>query len=99
MLCREFFRRLSEFGKVIVITGNHDMLENNLDRLDNLTAICDDLPIDYLVKSGSYRIENIIICVSSLVDKKFIKREDVYNPENLPVICLYHGNNKRLCYR
>ena len=56
------------------------MLENNSDRLDNLTAIVDDLPVHYLVNSGAYQFGNIVLVVSSLVDKKFIRSTQVVNP-------------------
>lgn len=91
LLCRNFIKNLSKYGDVVIITGNHDMLENNTDRIDNLTAIVDDLPIYYLVNSGAYQFGNIILVVSSLVDKKFIRRTQVINPDNLTTIALYHG--------
>ena len=91
MICRNFVKKLSTYGTVIIITGNHDMLENNPDRLDNLTAVFDDLPVYYLVNSGAYLFGNIIFAVSSLVDKKFVKKNQVINTNNLPVVALYHG--------
>ena len=93
LLCRSFIKKLSEYGTVIIITGNHDMLENNTNRLDTLTAIFDDLDnnVHYLVKSGAYQFGNIIFSVSSLVDKKFIKRNQIINTKNIPVASLYHG--------
>ena len=91
VICRNFIKKCSTYGTVIIITGNHDMLENNPDRLDNLTAVFDDLPIHYLVDSGSYIFGNIIVVVSSLVDKKFIKKTQVINIKNKPVVALYHG--------
>ena len=91
LLCRNFIKRLSNYGTVVIITGNHDMLENNLDRLDNLTAIVDDLPVHYLVRSGAYQFGNIVLAVSSLVDKKFVRRTQIVNPNNLLVAAMYHG--------
>lgn len=93
VLCRSFIKKLSEYGTVIIITGNHDMLENNTNRLDTLTAIFDDLDnnVHYLVKSGAYQFGNIIFSVSSLVDKKFIKRNQLVNTNSLPIASLYHG--------
>jgi DNA repair exonuclease SbcCD ATPase subunit len=93
LLCRSFIKKLSEYGTVIIITGNHDMLENNTRRLDTLTAIFDDLDnnVHYLVKSGAYQFGNIIFSVSSLVDKKFIKRNQLINTNSTPVASLYHG--------
>lgn len=91
LLCRTFIKNLTNYGTVVIITGNHDMLENNSDRLDNLTAIVDDLPIHYLKDSGAYVFGNTIVSVSSLIDKKFITRNQIINNKNLPVISLYHG--------
>ena len=93
MLCRSFVKKLSEYGTVIIITGNHDMLENNTNRLDTLTAIFDNLDnnVHYLIKSGAYQFGNIIFSISSLVDKKFIKRNQLINTKNLPIASLYHG--------
>lgn len=91
LFCRDFLKKLSLIGDVILITGNHDMLENNPDRIDNLTAICDDLPIEYLVNSGVYQYGNVIFAVSSLVDKKFIYRKNIKGVTEYPVIALYHG--------
>ena len=91
IICRNFVKKLSTYGTVIIITGNHDMLENNPDRLDNLTAVFDDLPVHYLVHSGAYLFGNVIFTVSSLVDKKFVKKNQVINVKNLPVVALYHG--------
>jgi DNA repair exonuclease SbcCD ATPase subunit len=91
LLCRNFIKNLSKYGTVVIITGNHDMLENNSDRLDNLTAIVDDLPVHYLVNSGAYQFGNIVLVVSSLVDKKFIRSTQVVNPDNLLTAAMYHG--------
>lgn len=91
LLCRTFIKKLSNYGTVVIIAGNHDMLENNSDRLDNLTAIVDDLPVHYLVNSGAYQFGNIVLAVSSLVDKKFIKNKQIINPNNYLIAALYHG--------
>ena len=91
LLCRKFVKDLSLYGDVIVIPGNHDILENNNSRIDTLTAILDDSPIYYLSKTGAYQFGNIIIAISSLVDKKFITRKQIINSNNLPIASLYHG--------
>lgn len=91
LVCRTFLKKCSLYGTVIVIAGNHDMLENNTNRLDNITAIVDDIPIHYCIDSGSYQFGNTVITVSSLVDKKFIQSHQV-ETNNLTHICLYHGS-------
>lgn len=67
---------LSELGKVaktIVFAGNHDMLMNNMDRVDSITPIFEigelknviylDKELDY--KSGIYEDDNIAWCLFS----------------------------------
>ena len=54
---------------VLVIPGNHDMLEKNTDRLDPLTPFLSDIDrVHYLKKSGVYHCSsnNISFVVSSL---------------------------------
>ncbi len=91
LLAREFLRNLSEIGDVIIITGNHDMLESNPDRTDNLTAICDDLDVYYLSETGAYQFGDVIFCVSSLKDKKFIYRNNIDFDDDLLYVSLFHG--------
>lgn len=73
-LCREFFKRLirlCEKGRVVVICGNHDLIENNMDRLDNLTAVLDGLDLDYLKNTGIYEYgNNVDFYLSSIIDKQ-----------------------------
>lgn len=65
---------LSECGSVartVIIPGNHDFLNNNLNRLDALTPIIDSLEnsnIYYYKKMGVYEDENISWCVYSQFD-------------------------------
>jgi DNA repair exonuclease SbcCD nuclease subunit len=58
----------SNICKTILIPGNHDFLNNNLDRLDALTPIIDSLKnpnIVYYKDRGVYEDENISWCVYS----------------------------------
>lgn len=60
----------SKIAKTIVIIGNHDMIESNLERLDTLTPIVNSLNnpnIYYYKDRGIYEDENINWCVYSLV--------------------------------
>ena len=91
LLCRNFMKELSRFGTVIVIAGNHDMLENNEHRLDSLSAVLLDLPVHYLYETNAYKFGNLIISTSSLIDKKFLRRDQIIVEEDIPVICMYHG--------
>jgi DNA repair exonuclease SbcCD nuclease subunit len=64
-----FLNQLTEYGKVIIIPGNHDFLENNTQRLDSITPIVDLLnnkKINYYKNFGVYGDENINWVVYSL---------------------------------
>lgn len=53
----EFLRKLGELAPTIVIAGNHDMLQRNRDRLDNLSALFHERDISnvfYFKYSGRY---------------------------------------------
>lgn len=61
----------SKIAKTIIIPGNHDFLENNMERLDALTPVVDSLKNDMVVyykNRGVYEDENISWCVYSLMD-------------------------------
>ena len=81
----------SKIAKTIVIIGNHDMIESNLDRLDTLTPIINSLNnpnICYYKDRGVYEDENINWCVYSLVQHNIppeIPQNDKFN------IGLFHG--------
>ena len=81
----------SKIAKTIVIIGNHDFLENNVQRLDALTPIIDSLQNEYVVyykDRGVYEDNNINWCVYSLVQHNIppdIMKSDKVN------IGLFHG--------
>ncbi|MCA9750302.1 MAG: AAA family ATPase, partial [Romboutsia sp.] len=97
MVLREFFKKLVDISKcVVVICGNHDTIEYNKERLDNLTPILDNIDgIHYLKYSGEYVINKVKFVVNSIVDNKFIY--DV-KKSRYPIVGLYHGmiNNCKL---
>lgn len=75
----------NELGKVIIIPGNHDFLENNHERVDSITPIVDMLQnpnIVYYKDSGVYKDENINWVVYSLYQHNqrpdFEKEEGMY---------------------
>ena len=75
----------NELGKVIIIPGNHDFLENNHERIDSITPIVDMLQnknIVYYKDSGVYQDENINWVVYSLYQHnqrpEFEKGEGLY---------------------
>jgi DNA repair exonuclease SbcCD ATPase subunit len=93
-LCRAFFKMLSSHCPVIVIAGNHDMIETNTNRLDSITPVIDDIKnLYYLKYSGIYHSKNTnhSFVVSSLYDKKFIRRSDIKGDQTRKYISLYHG--------
>lgn len=95
-IARTFLKNLSTITHVCLIAGNHDMLENNLTRLDALSPIIDDIPnLTYFHLSGLYKPSNnnLLFVVSSLYDKTFITHNDIktINPE-FKKIALYHGS-------
>jgi len=81
----------SMIAKTIVIIGNHDFLENNVQRLDALTPIIDSFNnenVVYLKDRGVYEDENVNWCVYSLVQHNIppdIMKSDKTN------IGLFHG--------
>lgn len=57
--------------KTIVLIGNHDFLENNLDRMDIISPIVNNLNNDNIVyykDRGTYEDDNVLWCVYSLMD-------------------------------
>lgn len=71
MLCTWFLRNLEKLAPVIVIAGNHDLLENNKDRVDSITPIVQFLPdanLNYFKESKCYLDDNIVWCVYSIFE-------------------------------
>lgn len=75
----------NELGKLIIIPGNHDFLENNHERVDSITPIVDMLQnknIVYYKDSGVYKDDNINWVVYSLYQHnqrpEFEKEEGMY---------------------
>ena len=93
MIMRSFFRKLVLIsGCVVVIAGNHDLLENNKERLDNITPMITDLKgIHYLKNTGEYLINGINFVVNSIIDNGFIKDVKGCDKEDVKNVGLYHG--------
>lgn len=97
-LCRELFKMITRHLPLVVIAGNHDMMEGNSDRLDAITPVIDDIPnLHYLKYTGLYTCQPAGICfvVSSLYDRQFIRHQHIVDSEHydarLQYIALYHG--------
>ena len=81
----------NELGKVIIIPGNHDFLENNHERVDSITPIVDMLQnpnIVYYKDSGVYKDENINWVVYSLYQHN--QRPD-FEKEDGMYVGLFHS--------
>ena len=72
MLGTWFLRNLEEIAPVIIIAGNHDLLENNKDRMDSITPMVQFLPdtnINYFKENKCYLDDNIVWCVYSIFEE------------------------------
>jgi len=69
LLTSWFLNTLSGYGKVVIIPGNHDFLENNHERLDSITPVVELLNnknIVYYKDMGVYEDDNVNWVVYSL---------------------------------
>lgn len=97
MLGTWFLRKLEEIAPVIIIAGNHDLLENNKDRIDSITPMVQFLPdanINYFKESKCYLDDNIVWCVYSIFeenDKPNIDSARLEFGSDKTYIGLYHA--------
>jgi DNA repair exonuclease SbcCD nuclease subunit len=92
LLTSWFLKELSKYGKVVIIPGNHDFLENNTQRMDSITPVVqllDDPTIVYYKDSGDYIDENIQWVVYSLYQHN--SRPEFTKDETKLTIGLFHG--------
>lgn len=71
MLTSKLLNVMSMLAPVILIAGNHDLLENNKDRMDSLTPIVELLDNDnihYFKESTCYPDNNIVWCNYSVFE-------------------------------
>lgn len=64
-------KNLETIAPVIIIAGNHDLLENNKDRVDSITPMVQFLPeanVNYFKESLCYLDDNIVWCVYSIFE-------------------------------
>ena len=89
ILLRDFLKELSLIMPVIIFSGNHDLIENNTDRMANLDALTRDLEnINYLKYTDLYEYGNILFSLNSLEDKKDFR---LLPKTDKIIIGLYHG--------
>jgi DNA repair exonuclease SbcCD nuclease subunit len=87
-----FLRKLEEIAPVIIIAGNHDLLENNVNRMDSITPVVellDNQHISYYKDSGDYIDDNIQWVVYSLYQHN--ARPEFTKQEELLTVGLFHG--------
>lgn len=97
MLGTWFLRKLEEIAPVILIAGNHDLLENNKDRMDSITPMVQFLPdkdINYFKESKCYLDGNIVWCVYSIFEEN--ERPDIESArlqfgDDKTYVGLYHA--------
>jgi DNA repair exonuclease SbcCD ATPase subunit/DNA repair exonuclease SbcCD nuclease subunit len=77
-----FLKNISLIFPLIIISGNHDRIEQNDNKYDSIQAILDDRPIEniyYLQNTGVYIYNNVIFGVNSIVDKVNLNVETLDN--------------------
>ena len=92
LLTSWFLKELSKYGKVVIIPGNHDFLENNTHRMDSITPVVqllDDPTIVYYKDSGDYIDDNIQWVVYSLYQHN--ARPEFTKDDTKLTIGLFHG--------
>jgi DNA repair exonuclease SbcCD nuclease subunit len=67
-----FLRKLEEIAPVILIAGNHDLLENNIGRMDSVSPMVQflgDKEISFFKESKCYLDDNIVWCPYSIFEE------------------------------
>lgn len=92
-----FLNACAKLCPVVIIAGNHDLLENNKDRMDSITPIIDaiDNPnVYYHKESKCYPDENIVWCVYSIFEENekpdIEKGREKYGDDKV-YVGLYHA--------
>ncbi len=97
VLCCWFLNELSKISPVIIVAGNHDLLENNKDRMDSISPMIDLLNndnINYYKESKCYPDDNLVWCNYSIFEEN--ERPDieigrVENGEDKTYVGLFHA--------
>ena len=90
-------KKLEEIAPVIVIAGNHDLLENNKDRMDSITPMIQflsDSDVNYFKESKCYLDDNIVWCVYSIFEENQRPNIEAARKEfglDKTYVGLYHG--------
>lgn len=97
-----FLKNTSDIFPLFIIAGNHDIIEQNDDKIDSISSILRDRPINniyYMMNTGVYIYNNIVFGVNSIIDKYILHKDELdeiliknnYQKEKLIKVCLYHG--------
>lgn len=87
-----FFTEVAKIGKIVIIPGNHDFLENNILRIDSITPVVELLNnpnIVYYKDCGVYVDENIKWVVYSLYQHNI--RPEFEKEDGYTYVGLFHG--------
>jgi DNA repair exonuclease SbcCD nuclease subunit len=96
-----FLKELNKIAPTIIISGNHDYMESNMDRMDSITPIIKMLELEHVkyidmelnYESGVYVDDNIVWCLYSIFCNYCIpdiKIEKINHPDK-KFIGLFHG--------
>jgi len=97
LLVTWLLRECANIAPTIVIAGNHDLLENNKDRMDSITPCVELLNhenIHYLKDSKCYEDDNIVWCVYSIFEENSrpnIEKGREKHGDDRTYIGLYHA--------
>jgi len=96
LLCHWFLSELEQIAPLVIIAGNHDLLENNKSRLDSISPIVqfmDGKLVNYFKESKCFSDDNIVWCVYSIFEdnkKPDIKSARAKRPDST-FIGLFHA--------
>lgn len=97
ILACNFLRNLADLAPVVLIAGNHDLLENNKDRMDSISpmiSLINHPNISYYKESKCYEDENIVWANYSIFEENKRPEIEEYRANNVgdySVIGLYHA--------
>jgi DNA repair exonuclease SbcCD nuclease subunit len=78
-----FLQKLEEIAPIIIIAGNHDLLENNKDRMDSVSPMVQflyDKDVNFFKESKCYLDQNVVWCIYSIFDKN--EKPDIDSARN-----------------
>ena len=78
LLTTWFLKKLAKIAPLVMIAGNHDLLENNKDRMDSISPMVQFLPdqeINYFKESKCYLDGDVVWCVYSIFEEN--ERPDI----------------------